>query len=504
MINSSFRIQVQSAPRAPFVVALLLGLVAAFVVSSIGGSALLKLRLGALVCMAVLAFHLVYRFQQAGFSGLLSPDSLFAIAYCAFTQGYVWLWVVGIAEFSSEIFVDESTLPLAQLIVNVGLLSYLLGYELTGMIARPRAPMTPGRVPTAGWGYLGAGVFFAGVAMHVGTLLAVGIGVTATYGYAALASLGEYVDGFWPLIWGRSPEVILLGLVVYTTFSAFRYQRLFGSPLMMFAILGMALLYVLEGDRGPVFLFAVVMLLVRYYLIKPIPWYYLGGLGVGVILLFGAMGVAREWALAPERMLSEVREAQSAGELRWYSPIAEAGASFRVINATAMLVPDSEPFWRGGSWISAAPKAVPFLGGVLSREGLLSETPSSWITYRMVGSGRAGWGFSLPAEGYLNFGLLGVFAQLGAFGILMRWVCVWYAREPSVLRAVVMLGILAPGIKAVRDHVGAVANVYPLILLFALFAHMLLGSGTFPQRSASPGVTAGRPRHDAALAAKTS
>ncbi len=473
---SSFRADALRRPSLAYATWLVLAMVFSYLLSRLyADQPLSNVRPSVFFFFFIVTVHLVKRSRDGGVAALLAPDVLFVGVYTAFHQGYLALWTLGIVPYSDVVFHFEPTMPLSLLIVNLGLLSAILGFELYPRGQSTRFNFPPIRIPTPGWGFAGITVMLVGMAMHVTTLLAVGIGLFVKHGYTAVARLNEFVGRPWSLIWARSPQVFLLGVTIYAVYSALKHRKLFGSRAVLLFVVGSMALFVLEGSRGPVFLVSISLLIVRQYLVKPIKLPIAVALALGFITLFTAMKTVRGWALSPGAMVEEWSYARTSGEVHWWSSVVEAGSSVRIASMVTSIVPDQAPFWYGQSWLSAAAKLVPFLQSRLMNTGILREAPSQWITYEISGTGAAGLGFSLPVEGYLNFGLPGVIMEMMFFGALLRAVCVWFARRPSACTALIMLGVIAPTIRVVRDHASLVTFVYLQTIVFAWLLHILFG-----------------------------
>ena len=429
-----------------------------------------------LLYLFVVAVHVVRRVAHGGTANLLAPDVLFIGIYSVFHLGYLVMWVIGAVPYSDRIFYNEPTVPLSLFIINLGLLSAILGFEFFAAWARSTGVPQSVRIPAPGWGMTGLAVMILGLGMHVGSLLVAGPELILQQGYTAVANLGEHLGRPWSLFWSRSTQVFLIGVTIYTVYSSLRYRKLFASRACLALVVGMFVLLTLEGDRGPMFLIGLSILIVRQYLVKPIKLPILVVGAVCVLTLFTAMKTARGWAFSPGAMVAEWEYARSSGDVRWWSSIVEGGASFRNAGMTTMIVPDHQPYWYGRSWLSAAAKTVPLLQGQLGRMGILREAPSQWLTYEISGPGAAGLGFSLPLEGYLNLGLPGVIIQMVFFGAVLRWVCMWFARRPSAATALIMLGILAPTIKVVRDHSSLVTHIYVQVIVLAWLLSTFFGN----------------------------
>jgi hypothetical protein len=136
-------------------------------------------------------------------------------------------------------------------------------------------------------------------------------------------------------------------------------------------------------------------------------------------------------------------------------------------------VPDSEPLRLGSTYVAALQRQLP---GPIALEILGPPTDTASFELRqMLGfyDPDAGFGFSLPAEGFLNFGLVGVVGACVVTGLLLGGS---YARRPAGLpdRA---LHVLYPLIVASlplslrADAVQQIKTVlYPMVFAAVVFA----------------------------------
>jgi len=188
------------------------------------------------------------------------------------------------------------------------------------------------------------------------------------------------------------------------------------------------------------------------------------------------MRIVKTIAFDPAKMLEEVRYQRERGLITWLDPFVEAGGSFRTLNITANDVPASEPYWKGASWTTAIYHIVPFLQGYLARHGLVKWAPSQWITITYAGPAAAGFGFTITAEGYLNFGYIGVVIELMFMGLFLRWLTVRFSRNPSAMWALIMFGCIGAAIGVVRNHIGMATALWVQIAIIALLANMFFGN----------------------------
>lgn len=166
-----------------------------------------------------------------------------------------------------------------------------------------------------------------------------------------------------------------------------------------------------------------------------------------------------------------------------------APAAFSV-GVVASLVPSSVPYAYGSTVLAAVVRQLP---GPLAVAVFGDPTNTGARIFRdMVGANNdnAGVGFSIPAEGYLNFGVAGLVAFCFLMGLGLSWS---YSRvdlgSGKVTRMVypILIGVLPMALRS--DLLGAMKlALYPALLMLAV---VLLG------RSLNPAVRAMSGRVDA-------
>ena len=122
------------------------------------------------VYYTIIGMHLFHRLSRDTKQNILAPDLLFIFVYTLFHLGYVTLHAIGVVPYFEEVFVFESSIPKALFIVNLGLISFLAGYEFLG--TRRNTEQYAGSIcrPTEMWCLFGLGILILALLMHVGII----------------------------------------------------------------------------------------------------------------------------------------------------------------------------------------------------------------------------------------------------------------------------------------------------------------------------------------------
>lgn len=433
-----------------------------------------------LIYYLVALIHVVYRLKSGGKVNLLAPDIVFLLFYTLFHLGYVTLYGFGIAPYWSEAFFFEASIPESLFAVNLGLGAFLLGYEIMG--SKGAAPAQQARVvrPSGIWCALGTALMALAVASHVGALSVVGIDYIQRYGYVAIQRIGQFTQYLPALILSMSGMAFVAGLVVHTTASALRNRRLFGSLTALLVTLLFIAVLLLEGERGGLFQVLVPLLLVRHYFVKRVRIRYLIGFALATLFVFTAIRAVRTIVFDPAKMLAEYEYQQRTGRFTWMDPFFEAGYSYVTLNITCHEVPSVEPYWYGVSWRDALIHTIPFVQGFATSRGWLTWTPGDWLKLTYFGTKASGRGYTITAEGYINFGYPGVIAEVMLFGVFIRWLTVRFARNPSARWAFIFMGCFGPCIEVIRNQVNGISHTIAYVFVAAWILNVLLGDEVEP------------------------
>ncbi len=418
---------------------------------------------GVLFGLAVMAVHAIHRLWSRP-RNFLSPDLFYLLFYAMFHLSYLALWLLGIVETARNVFPMPHQYPLVMLIVNLAILGFLFGYEL----AAPRRSLAPTssvrRVPTVLWVVAGLALMILALIIHLAYIFTVGLRTWVLYGYEVYARMERFVQ--YPRLWRVQFHIFSLGFGVYITSVALRHRRLFKGKLGISLFLFYLFLLVMEGGRTHLVTTGMILLLVRHFVIKPVKLRWLIILGLCALVAFTAIKLTRRTAaFNVPGMVDVLRRAQTAEETHWYDPLVEMGSTVGTVNLTTMVVPRHQPYWYGRSYVQAITHVVPYLSGALVP--YLGASPSSWLTYTHYGAGAtSGTGFSIAAEGYLNFGLLGVFFHMAVIGLILRWIYARFARSMSAAGTLVFIVAYGLFMITVRNHVNLLVS--PLVRVVVL------------------------------------
>jgi hypothetical protein len=430
-------------------------------------------------CLIILG-HVIFRFYTGGKNNILAPDVIFLLFYTLFHLGYILLYSLHLVPYIPEIFVHHSTIPRALFVVNLGLLGFIFGYELLGLKVSNEASSCILKIPKGSWCIFGLVVMVAALLLHLFALACIGMNTLVSYGYDAIQGANKFTSATIAMILWQSNPLMVFGAIAYMIASAMRCQKLFHSKFALILVVTFLSIYVLEGDRGPIFLLGAPVLLIRHYFVKRIKIRYLAVIFIGVIILFNMMSAVRNIVFNPSKMWGEYKYQKGSGVVGWKYALMEMGGSFRVTVMTCQEVPSNEGYWKGQSLLSAALHVVPFLEGYCIRKGMRGYThfyiPSVWATETFVGREHSGVGFTVATEGYLNFGFPGAFFELMFLGLFIRAVMIKFSRNPSAARAFIMIGCLGISIQVIRNHLEIATNVYFQIFIIAGLLNYFCGN----------------------------
>lgn len=399
----------------------------------------------------------------------LAPEVLFLGTYWVFHFGYLTPYSFGWID-PVKLFIPYPRLfPSSVLLIYVSLLAFLIGYELA---ARQRVCHDLDRTTVGAlWVPVGKAIAVVGVIAQLIGLAMAGFDLLFSLGYGLLSNMYRYAD---PRLFGIGQYMLPIGLTIACCASAARDRTLVKGWFFRIGIGGFAVLTLLFGDRGIFLTYALPVILSYQYFAKRIRLRWLVSAAVTAILIFGVLGLGRRTASANPADLVDEAFAEGAVGVVLFSALSEMGGSMRTVALTMNLVPDPYPYWYGESLWDSVVSVLPNLGASARLRYL---GPDSFITHETYGYGKhvAGVGFSIAAEGYINFGWAGP-ALLLLIGIGARYIHDSVVIRPTLMRMVLLITMSSCLVMWIRNW--SMIMVRPMVwtLLLVWLLQGLLGS----------------------------
>lgn len=458
--------------RLPYVIVLILELCFTYAVyfTTFSSDWAVSTRALIITYVIIVSLHLLYViFRQRNY---LSPDLIYLLFYTLFNMGYFLVWVFGIVPDSELIFFEPSLYPKTILIVNVGLIAFLLGYELSGKSISQKPDYQIYGIPGIGWEIMGLLIMGSILVIElIYIFLIVGLDTFRLYGYEVYTNI-EHFTSFNKLLWVQQSAIFPVGFAIYIISVAIRRKKLFFGKLGLALFMIQSALWAMEGARTALMTNILVLIFARHYLIKPFGLKALFIILFCSLFLFASIGIVRTiTALDVGKMIEELGAAKEAGESHWYDPFVEMGGSIRTINMTVALVPKEFPYWYGRSYINTALHIVPFLQGWVAKiNPRWSMNVSDWLTYTLHGPGASGLGWAVAGEGYINFGMPGVILHMMFYGFLLKRIYLWFILRISSARCFVFM--ITVGLFAVNVR-NTTNTLFPQIVQIVILAWLM-------------------------------
>ncbi|MHC4094657.1 MAG: O-antigen polymerase [Planctomycetota bacterium] len=426
---------------------------------------------GLFVCIA----HITWRVRSKP-RNYLAPDVFYIIFYATFHFAFLALWFFGIVDANSRagqrVFRAPEQYYLVMFIVNLGLLSFLFGYELAAPKKKIDVSTKIRTLPTTSWTLAGTAIMLLALIIHLAFIFGIGIRTWLTEGYEVYMRMERYSQYY--RLWRIQFHIFSLGFGVYITSVALRHGRLFKGKFGIMLFLIYLCLLALEGGRTHMVTLGMILLLVRHFVIKRIKLKSLIIIAICALIAFSSIRIVRDVAaFNVPKMIEILKHARETEQTHWYDSLVEMGSSVNTVNLTTMLVPGREPYWHGWSYVQAVVHIIPYLSGKLGT--YLGFGPSGWLTYTHFGPESAGTGFSISAEGYLNFGLPGVFFHMAIMGIVLRRIYARFATMTTPANTLIFIVAYGLFMITVRNHVNLLITPIFRIIVVAWLLKSLCG-----------------------------
>jgi hypothetical protein len=150
----------------------------------------------------------------------------------------------------------------------------------------------------------------------------------------------------------------------------------------------------------------------------------------------------------------------------FHATILDINPALFTTGATAAAIPSTTPYLDGGTYLAGLLRQIP---GPLATSLLgLPDDTGTFVFRRIIGydNPNMGFAFSVPAEGYMNFGIAGLIAACSALGLVLAWS---YRRSGDYSRPIhllypLLIGTLPCVLRS--DFLGALKGVlYPILMI---------------------------------------
>lgn len=353
----------------------------------------------------------------------LSPDVIFTVFFGMFHFAGHFADYFGFA-YRRQFFVPFlDLLNPAFLYSSAFLVFFLFGYELRSVVRRRAA--TYAMTPTSPLAVnLAQAIFFLSVALMLIDVVRSGGRVLSVQYENAMYTEGQ--DLF--RLWAVGKQLSLVSIFVYVAASIHARARLFQNRLFLSLVIVYVGILFMSGKRGTFLVAALPPLFLYHHFITRIRLRWILILTLVLIPTFPALKYMR--TDGGGYSLSRLAEGFEKTESPFLETLAEAGGTYRVVNA-GMHYAETDGFFHGRSYVAAIAKTVPYLGGWIYGRYTWSA-PGLWLTLRHQGGG-AGMGGSVAMESFVNFGVMGLLVAV-ALGLGYRILYERALLSPSLLK----------------------------------------------------------------------
>jgi len=398
-------------------------------------AALAGMAYGNIYLLALLIFGaaLFYLFCISA-QGIWSLSSVFVIVYSLFHLGMVLILAVG-AELPRR-FISYANLwwssyanHYAIILVLIGLTAFISGVSAAHLIITPRQKDSWNFLPEGFDMFVSRVSFFmilvAVSVFFVNLLLSGGVSLL-------LGSYSSYIENSSTFLSGYHFYFNGLGLIFLAASKPSRYRRAGIFLYLLFALFALPL-----GLRGRVFFPMLVALSVAAMRKVPLSTTKTLLLGVCMLSAVTIFKQVRQVGLG-EVVPSELSILPTEG-------LAEMGGSLRPVTEVVIQTDKGDDFLYGTSYLAPLDRSLVFVIPGWTRPPVSED--ERFLAVRM--SERVGpIGYSMVAEAYRNFGVLGVVTFLLAIGGLLGWMEIWPVTLVHQMRAG---AIISPLLLEVRN-----------------------------------------------------
>ena len=425
--------------------------------------------------LAIALAHLVLR-RLMGDRDLFSLDKLFIAAYFYFHYGYLIPYALGAVSYEARVFWNPAIAPQAALMITSCLAAFLLGYNL-----RLKANQVPERLELTTspqtldiWFLVGKVALWMGLLLVIAFIFQFGVGnlINRRYGFDLFYS-GQYDTGLFTM----GKLLFSTGAVIFATELWLR-KRL--SPGLLFGVLALfaysVIIFVFFGVRSWLMIDVILPLLLSFhYLYKKVSFRW-GMIFLVVVLTVSLiMEIARP---ASQRSLDAFQDELSyqlaTGDYSLWDLTARQYQSYTRVIQEMSLVPLEKNYQGGSTLLFGFLASIPELGKYIVPRGY--ESPDRWlasIVEPWMYNNNEGIGYSMVAEAYINFGIVGGMIFILFIGICSEWIWLTVSHYNSLWIWLVYQVYTINLMFGVRQSV--LGFVRPLIGLLLIFLVVKMG-----------------------------
>lgn len=345
-------------------------------------------------------FLTIYSWLKCG-NGLFSIYTVFSVSLFLFSYGQCLIYPFGIdlLDFSliGYLEISERDIYVGQLYTLLFLAAFHFGallfshkFRITGISYQEDCNY--GKIQMVGWFFflISAYPYFSDLIQSL--LLSIAYGYSALYGGDPTVGLDTLPSQIGQLL---IPSVICL-------FIGYKNNHLMRNVCLSILLM-ISILLILSGGRSMGVILLAQIVVMYNYCIKPISKKGVVLLLISAIGLLSVLSAIEETRNDYNRSLSDIKIEQSYEGV--VNTVAEMGLSMSCLIKTQELVPESENYRYGKTYLYSFTTIIPNLGFWKYHPAKKEANMSEWLTEKMGLS--YGTGFSTCAEAYINFGFWG-------------------------------------------------------------------------------------------------
>lgn len=355
----------------------------------------------------------IYTWRKYG-NRIISPYIIFLLCFYIFNFGQCLLFPLGV-EFSDHeligyLGITVSGIYKAEIYTLMMLAAFHLGAllfcERKNKVFKLQPDFNERKIIKIGWIFLLVSIIPYYQELIQDMLFSI------TYGYAALYEREESIG--IATIWSHVADFFIPACVcLYVGYHNNRRIQILIEALI---VVNVAILFITGGRGGGVILLGLLLALYNY-VYKPFTNKQIIVLCFGGFLLLSILSTIADNRNSADRSF-ELYESNPDSNNLAVQAIAEMGGSMACLIKTQELVPQTEDFRYGSTYLYALTTIIPNWGFWDIHPAKKGANMSDWLTNKlMLGYGT---GFSMSAEAYINFGAFGWIMMI-LLGYLLSW-----------------------------------------------------------------------------------